>query len=106
MFFERPDSGELAVLVHLDLASEKEPEDPREFEELALSAGGDPVSFITGHRNAPHPKYFVGTGKVDELRQAVEETPLGWSFSTITCHPARNATWNMNSSVGCLTGPV
>jgi GTP-binding protein HflX len=77
LFFDRPDSGELAVLVHIDLASENEPEDPREFEELVLSAGGDPVSFITGHRNAPHPKYFVGTGKADELRQAVEENAAG-----------------------------
>lgn len=77
MFFERPDSGELAVLVHLDLASENEPEDPREFEELVLSAGGDPVSLITGCRNAPHPKYFVGTGKVDELCQAVKDNSAG-----------------------------
>ncbi|MDO7653273.1 MAG: GTPase HflX, partial [Porticoccus sp.] len=52
MFFERPDSGELAVLVHLDLASENEPEDPREFEELVLSAGGDPISLVTGFRKS------------------------------------------------------
>lgn len=71
MFFDRPDSGELAVLVHLDLNSENEPEDPREFEELVLSAGGDPVAFITGQRANPHPKYFVGTGKLDELAAVV-----------------------------------
>ena len=74
MFFERPDSGELAVLVHLDLASENEPEDPREFEELVLSAGGDPISLVTGFRSAPHPKYFVGTGKMDELCQVVKDS--------------------------------
>ena len=73
MFFERPDSGELAVLVHLDLASENEPEDPREFEELVLSAGGDPIALVTGSRRAPHPKYFVGTGKMDELCQVVND---------------------------------
>lgn len=72
MFFERPDSGELAILVHLSLSSENEPEDPREFEELVLSAGGDPVALITGQRGAPHPKYFVGTGKLEELTDAVE----------------------------------
>lgn len=73
MFFERPDSGEAAVLVHLDLTSEHEPEDPREFEELVLSAGGDPISLVTGSRSAPHPKYFVGTGKMDELCQVVKQ---------------------------------
>ncbi|WP_461482168.1 ribosome rescue GTPase HflX [Porticoccus sp.] len=73
MFFDRPESGELAVLVHLNLGSEDEPEDPREFEELVLSAGGDPVALISGQRNAPHPKYFVGTGKLAELSDLVQE---------------------------------
>lgn len=73
MFFERPDSGELAVLVHLDLISENEPEDPREFEELVLSAGGDPILLVAGSRRSPHPKYFVGTGKMEELCQAVSD---------------------------------
>lgn len=77
MFFDRPESGELAVLVHLDLYSENEPEDPREFEELVLSAGGDPVAFIMGQRQSPHPKYFVGTGKLDELAQQVRAGSAG-----------------------------
>lgn len=77
MFFDRPDSGELAVLVHLDLASENEPEDPREFEELVLSAGGDPLSLVTGFRKSPHPKYFVGTGKMEELCQVVKDNDAG-----------------------------
>ena len=72
MFFDRPESGELAILVHMDLHSEHEPDDPREFEELVLSAGGDPVEFVTGHRSAPNAKYFVGTGKLQELCEAVE----------------------------------
>ncbi len=73
MFFDRPDSGELAVLVHLDIAHGQEPEDPREFEELVLSAGGDPVAFVGGQRPAPHSRYFVGTGKLDELCATVQE---------------------------------
>ena len=68
-----PESGELAVLVHLDLRSENEPEDPREFEELVLSAGGDPIAFVMGQRQSPHPKYFVGTGKLDELAGLVRQ---------------------------------
>ena len=43
MFFERPESGERAVLVHLELGGGSAQEDPRELEELVLSAGGDPV---------------------------------------------------------------
>jgi len=73
LFFERPDSGELAVLVHLDISSGQEPEDPREFEELVLSAGGDPVAMVGGHRSTPHVKYFVGTGKLEELQAVIAE---------------------------------
>jgi len=70
VFFERPESGERAVLVHLDLASETQREDPMEFEELVLSAGGDPVAYIMGARTAPHPRTFVGSGKLAEIAAA------------------------------------
>lgn len=73
MFFDRPASGELAVLVHLELTQSDEADDPREFEELVLSAGGDPVAFLTGARAAPNAKYFIGTGKLEELKLLVEE---------------------------------
>ena len=73
MFFERPDSGERAVLVHLNLASETEREDPREFEELVLSAGGDPVAFVMGARDVPDSRTFVGSGKLQEIAAAVAE---------------------------------
>ena len=73
MFFDRPDSGELAILVHLDIYEERGTNDPREFEELALSAGADPVAMLSGARSAPNAKYFVGTGKLDELKALREE---------------------------------
>ncbi|MDB2549433.1 GTPase HflX [Porticoccaceae bacterium] len=72
LFFERPDVGERAILVHLKLNSESEPEDPREFEELVISAGGDPVEFLTGSRQSPHAKFFVGTGKLEEIGNLVK----------------------------------
>jgi len=73
LFFDRPDSGERAVLVHLNLASETEREDPREFEELVLSAGGDPVAYIMGARDVPDSRTFVGSGKLQEIAAAVAE---------------------------------
>jgi GTP-binding protein HflX len=73
LFFDRPDSGERALLVHLNLSTESEREDPREFEELVLSAGGDPVDYVFGQRDAPHPRYFVGTGKLEEIAALVAE---------------------------------
>ena len=71
MFFDRPESGERAVLVHLNLASESQREDPREFEELVLSAGGDPVAYVMGARDIPHTRTFVGSGKLEEIAEEV-----------------------------------
>jgi len=72
LFFDRPESGELAVLVHLNFTRSTEPDDPREFEELVLSAGGDPVAFMSGQRSAPSAKFFIGSGKLEELRGLVD----------------------------------
>lgn len=73
MFFERPDRGETAILVHIDLDSEQEQEDPHEFEELALSAGAVPAIFIKGNRKQPDAGLFIGSGKLEEIKAAVEE---------------------------------
>ena len=71
MFFERPESGEKAILVHVDFASPDANDNPRELEELALSAGADPVEWLTGSRSDPSPKFFLGKGKIEELADLV-----------------------------------
>ncbi|MBK8287236.1 MAG: GTPase HflX [Cellvibrionales bacterium] len=73
MFFDRPESGELAVLVHLDLHRPHTRDDLREFEELVLSAGGDPVALISGSRTSPSARHFVGKGKLEEIRATVQQ---------------------------------
>jgi GTP-binding protein HflX len=69
--FERPKSGERAVLVHL--AAQNETEALAELQELALSAGAMPVAAVTGRRHAPDPRYYIGRGKLDELARIVRE---------------------------------
>ncbi|MBL6753896.1 MAG: GTPase HflX [Pseudomonadales bacterium] len=71
MFFDRPDSGEISLLVNLHIDNDRDADDIVEFEELALSAGAQPVAIITGSRRQPSPSYFVGAGKLEELRAAV-----------------------------------
>ncbi|EAR09593.1 ribosome rescue GTPase HflX [Reinekea blandensis] len=72
MFFERVEGGNRAILIHVDFPESDHREDPAEFEELVVSAGADPATFIKASRTTPHPKYFVGTGKMEEIRQAVK----------------------------------
>ena len=74
MFFERHEGGEAAVLVQIAVDDGQPEQDLLEFEELVRSAGGTPVALITGRRKSPSAKYFVGEGKVDEIRQAREAT--------------------------------
>ncbi|TBW56862.1 GTPase HflX [Marinobacter halodurans] len=69
--FERPDVGERAVIVHLEISSHNEPEDLGEFVELVRSAGVEAVDTVTGSRNQPSPRLFVGEGKLDEIRSSV-----------------------------------
>ncbi len=62
---------ERAVLVHVDFYHEADREELSEFYELVDSAGAEVCELITTKRNAPDSKYFVGTGKAEEIRNAV-----------------------------------
>ncbi|GAA5648541.1 ribosome rescue GTPase HflX [Vibrio proteolyticus] len=70
--FDRYEAGERAVLVHINFTQEGEWEDLSEFEMLVSSAGVSTLQVITGSRQAPHPKYYVGEGKAQEIAQAVQ----------------------------------
>ncbi|MES2217207.1 MAG: ribosome rescue GTPase HflX [Pseudomonadota bacterium] len=67
---DRPESGERAVLVHIDFPDYGMQEDLMEFKELARAAGANSAAVVTGNKQAPEPKYFVGTGKAEEIRAA------------------------------------
>jgi len=71
--FERPRGGARAVLVRLGINAPVEQEDLDEFAQLAQSAGAQPVVTLTGRRDRPDPRLFVGSGKAEEIRLAVEE---------------------------------
>ncbi|TKB56851.1 ribosome rescue GTPase HflX [Ferrimonas aestuarii] len=70
--FERYEAGERAVLVHLNFSREGEREDLEELELLVSSAGVSACGIITGSRNSPHPKYFCGAGKAEEIAALVQ----------------------------------
>ena len=70
--FDRYAAGELAILVHVDFADDSTKEDIHELQMLVSSAGVTAAEVITGSRAAPHPKYFVGSGKAEEIAAAVQ----------------------------------
>jgi GTP-binding protein HflX len=71
--FERPKSGDRAVLVHVTFRHLTEQADLQEFSELAIAAGATPVIKVTGLRDKPDPKYFIGKGKLEEILHVIGE---------------------------------
>jgi len=63
---------ERAVLVHVDFRNESDREELDEFYELVDSAGAEICELITTKRQNPDPKFFVGKGKIQEIKDAVE----------------------------------
>jgi GTP-binding protein HflX len=70
--FERPKSGERAVLVHLDLGSDHGDVLLAEFAELARAAGAEVLDTVTGSRRTAEPRFFIGLGKADEVLERVK----------------------------------
>lgn len=79
MLFERPASGDLATLVSVRWSRTggrgDDPDAHRdEFRELVRGAALVAAAMVTGTRDKPHPRWFVGTGKIAELETVVAAT--------------------------------
>ncbi|RDI41715.1 ribosome rescue GTPase HflX [Aquicella lusitana] len=68
---DRPSGGERVLLVHVHFPIGKMEEDLDEFRELAASAGAATIEVVTCTRRVPESKYFVGSGKAEEIRDKV-----------------------------------
>ena len=66
MLFERPEVGDRAVVVQVELKHLVNP-NLDEFVELARSAEINVVDVMPARRDAPNPRWFIGTGKVAEV---------------------------------------
>ncbi|MEX0607133.1 MAG: ribosome rescue GTPase HflX [Halofilum sp. (in: g-proteobacteria)] len=73
--FERPRTdSERAVLVHIGVGRAWSEESLGEFRELVRACGATAVGEITGSRARPDPRFFVGSGKLDEIRALIESS--------------------------------
>jgi len=96
--FERPRSGERAVLVRLGIGAAVDPEDLRELEQLARSAGAQPVATVIGRRERPDPRFFMGSGKADEVRAAAAAAAADVILVDHTLSPSQER--NLEEHVG------
>ncbi len=68
---DRPDSGERALLVYVELFNDKNQGGSDEFLELVRSASVDCVQLIKVKLSRPDSKYFIRSGKAAEISDAV-----------------------------------
>jgi len=71
---DRPSGGDAAVLVSLDFGEQGYEESLDELRQLALSAGMQVTATIEGTRLKPDAKFFIGSGKADELAETIRAT--------------------------------
>ncbi len=72
--FDRPSGGDAAVLVSQDFGEADYEESLQELRQLVISAGMSIKATVEGHRPKPDAKYFIGSGKADELVLTIKST--------------------------------
>lgn len=104
--FERFERGDQSVLVHVELASSdfageavEAEKDIEEFRLLVESAGADILGLVTAKRYSPEPRYFVGSGKVEELADVVHQSEADVVIFNHTLSPSQER--NLERALKC-----
>jgi GTP-binding protein HflX len=98
-FFERPQSGERAVLVHASPDGLPDESEREEFAELARSAGAELVGELVSSRRSPDPRFFIGRGKLEELAQIVRDSDAELVISSAALSPSQER--NLERELKC-----
>lgn len=70
--FERPQSGERALLVQVDIGKVGDESVVQEFQLLAQSAGAEVIAVEVLSRAKPEAKYFIGRGQAEALAEQIK----------------------------------
>ena len=97
--FERPKSGESALLVHPAFGRSPDPADTEEFRLLAKSAGADIVDIVLYSRAKPESRFLIGGGKLEELAEQVEAEGIELLLFNHTLSPSQER--NIESACHC-----
>ena len=93
----RPDPG-TAVLVCLDFGGEGFEPGIEEITLLAMSAGARRTRVVRGRRQRPDARFYAGSGKVEEIRRAVDESDAGFVIFNHALSPAQQR--NLEKEIG------
>ena len=87
--FERPQSGERAILVHAGPEGAPDESEREEFVELARSAGAVIVDQIVSARRRPDPRTFIGKGKLDDVSASIDQYGAELVISSAALSPSQ-----------------
>ena len=122
MFFDRPEAGERALLVHCAftgsfkrysaakraVASDSNDEPGRfassdssvdEFVDLVRAAGISPIYLESMQRKDPSPRLLIGSGKVDELAELVKANDIDVALFNHALSPSQER--NLEKELEC-----
>ena len=97
--FERPSSGTRALLVHAGARGEDPERATEEFEELVRATGAEPAALAVSGPRRRDPRYFVGAGKAEELRERVEADAIELAIFNHRLTPAQER--NLEALLKC-----
>ena len=97
--FERPRSGERALLVHVNFPHQPDQDDQAEFIELARSAGVIAVDIMISNRPQPVAKTFIGKGKLEEVSELVKAREIEVVLFNHSLTPSQER--NLESHLQC-----
>lgn len=86
---DRPTGGNAAVLVSLDLGGPDYQESLQEMQQLLTSAGIGILGTVEGRRAKPDAKFFLGSGKAEELAGIVKSTQAGMAVFNHDLSPSQ-----------------
>jgi GTP-binding protein HflX len=92
--------GEKTLLVYVELPSTRNIHNAKpEFTELAQSSGLNIIDAIQVKRNSAKAQYYIGTGKVDEIAQMVQELKLDLVIFSPELSPSQER--NLEKTLKC-----
>lgn len=87
--FDRPGSGERAILIHVDINEECQRENLGEFRELASSAGAESLCEFTSSCQKPNAKLFIGKGKAEEIEAYIKANNIELALFNHSLSPSQ-----------------
>jgi len=97
--FERPGHGERAILVQIGFGTRPSDEELEELERLAVSAGASIAERLTASRAAPDARFFIGSGKVEELAALIRTTGADLVLFNHSLSPGQER--NLEKALSC-----